>query len=688
MRAMLRPIALLLAAVCMATGAIAGPEPEAAASAASAPATASDLTARILELERLGRARPTDAAAQLERLLDATAPHSLERLELLTVQGLMLTQASQIEAAERPATLLDAWGGEAGATLAPRATAAALLIRARGMARNGNLQRADAMLVDAMALLPADLPARDRYRYVLAQGYIANEAGKLEDAVRSYHVALALADRQEQPWRQAEARTQLAYSYYDAKQFESAQTLVNEALLLAERDHDDVALARGNSMAGIVLDGLGDQPGQRRAFERAIDYARRAGSKVDEVLFLANLSDFYLKNADYRTALDRAERALVLARELHDASSETVALANIGLAQISLHNIEQGKRNVRAAMAIDTRRGSVTGQSGILRELGLYLEKAGDLSGAIEAYHEHRKLATLLLRDDQQKAILSMQAQYDADQRTRALTLLARENEIKAEQLRRRDLQQRLWALLGAASLLALAVVALLVRRVRRANLLLRSSNELLKVQSERDPLTGLANRRHFQTVMRQLAADGKFSGTVYLVDIDHFKHVNDRFGHATGDAVLVEVARRLRETLREEDLIVRWGGEEFLVVVQGLALAQIDTLAKRMLGALDRAPVSAGAQRIPVSASIGYATFPIGPTRLQVAWERAIDLVDTAMYLAKAHGRNRAYGVRLLQACDEATLTELTHSLETAWRDGRVALTLLEGRTPLAVAA
>ena len=77
-----------------------------------------------------------------------------------------------------------------------------------------------------------------------------------------------------------------------------------------------------------------------------------------------------------------------------------------------------------------------------------------------------------------------------------------------------------------------------------------------------------------------------------------------------------------------------------------------------------------------------------MGPASLRVSWERAINLVDTAMYLAKAHGRNRAYGVRLLQARDEAALEEITRSLESAWRDGQVELTLLQGRAALAEAA
>ncbi|MDP3821882.1 MAG: diguanylate cyclase [Burkholderiales bacterium] len=646
-----------------------------------------ETTQRILALESLGRARPTEAAAELEKLRPATAEFSPQRLELLTVRGLMLAVASKPEAAERSAAELEAWSGRPGAALGPEAAAATLLVRARSTARGGNLQQADTMLQQAMNHLPATLSARDRWRFVAAHGYIRNEAGKLEDAVRLNHEALALADRTTELWRRSEARVALAYSYYNAKQVERARALNDEALALATEAADGVALARAHNTQAIVLDGLGDLPGERRSFELAIDHARRAGAKFHEVQYLANLADFFLKNGDYKTALAQAERALPLARELKDSVSETVALANIGLAHISLQHLDLGKRYVREAIAIDERRGSIGGVSDLLRELGVYLEKAGDAAGAVDAYHRHRRLDAGILRDDQQKAILSMQEQYDADGRTRALALLNRESDIQAEQLRRRDLQQRMWWLLAAAFVLSFAVVALLVRRVRQTNRLLSTSNEMLKVQSERDPLTGLANRRHFQAVMRQLAEDGKLSGTVYLIDIDHFKNINDRHGHGAGDAVLVEVARRLRETLREQDLIVRWGGEEFLVVVQTLGAEQVDTLAQRLLAALDQAPVVAGVHHIGVTGSIGFATFPMGPSALRVSWERAINLVDTAMYLAKAHGRNRAYGVRLLQACDEATLEAITRSLESAWREGQVALTLLQGRTPLAAA-
>ncbi len=660
----------------------------ASAPAARAQTTGTDTSARLLALESLGRADPFGAAEALDALLPDTPEHGAQRLELLTVQGLMLAVAAPPDAKEPTAARLEAWGRDPTAVNAPAAAAAALLVRARSVARDGNLQRADLMMREAMAKLPANTPPRDRYRFVVVHGYILDRAGQLEQTVRLNHEAVAIADAQGTVWQQSEARTELAYSYFSAQQLERARSLSLEAIALATQADDAVALGRAHNTAGIVLDGLGDQPGHLRSFEAAIASARRAGAKTDEVRYVSNLADFYLKNGDYKTALANAERALLLAREVKDPSSEMVSLANIGMAHISLLHLALGKRYVREAIAIDEARGSVSGVTETLRELGGYLEKAGDLAGAIAAYHQQRRLATTLLRDDEQKAILAIQAQYDADHRNRALVLLNRENDIKAEQLRRHDLQQRLWWLLLTAFALSFTVVALLHRRVRQTNQLLTHSNELLKVQSERDPLTGLANRRHFQAAMRRLAEDGKLSGTVYLIDIDHFKHINDRHGHGTGDAVLVEVARRLRETLREPDLIVRWGGEEFLIVVQALAPDQVDALAQRMLGVLDRTPIVANAQRIAVTVSIGFATFPIGPGRLRVSWERAINLVDTALYLAKAHGRNRAYGVGLLQAHDEAQLEAITRSLEAAWRDGQVTLTLLQGRAALAVAA
>ncbi len=276
-------------------------------------------------------------------------------------------------------------------------------------------------------------------------------------------------------------------------------------------------------------------------------HARQAGARRAQVLGLANLSDYYLKRGQYDVALKHAQEALPLARAINNGSVESLALTNSGLALVSMRRKDEGLASVRAGLAIDERTGAVSTMSLTYKELGLYLEKAGYLPDAMEAYRAHRKLADEVFQHDQQQAILELQESYDHERRQRDLALLNQENRLKEEQLLGLELQQRLWAAGAAAGVLLLFVVALLHRRVRESNAALVTSNELLKRQSERDPLTGLANRRHFQDAMRRLAADGRLEGTLFLLDIDHFKQINDVHGHAAGDAVLVEVAQRLR---------------------------------------------------------------------------------------------------------------------------------------------
>jgi diguanylate cyclase (GGDEF)-like protein len=229
----------------------------------------------------------------------------------------------------------------------------------------------------------------------------------------------------------------------------------------------------------------------------------------------------------------------------------------------------------------------------------------------------------------------------------------------------------------------------------------LARANQELREASLSDLLTGARNRRFLTTtidadiqqVIRSYAASDPESKRnrdliFYLIDADHFKAINDQYGHDVGDQVLVEFARRVSSAIRHSDVLIRWGGEEFLVVVRALAPEQVDALASRMLFAMAAEPVRHEGRAIRVTGSIGFATFPIEPTQLQVSWERAINLVDTAMYLAKAHGRNRAYGVRLLHARDEVLLDDITKGLEEAWDNGQVALTLLQGPTPMEAAA
>lgn len=160
------------------------------------------------------------------------------------------------------------------------------------------------------------------------------------------------------------------------------------------------------------------------------------------------------------------------------------------------------------------------------------------------------------------------------------------------------------------------------------------------------DPLTGLHNRRFLEQSIGadlELAARGHGDLLVLIADLDHFKSVNDTYGHAAGDAVLVQLARVLLETFRSSDVVVRWGGEEFLVVVRFVARARAGELAEKLRAAVAGHPFALpDGTVLQRTCSIGVAAFPhSGSPAEPLAWERVVDLADAALYEAKRSGRN-----------------------------------------------
>ena len=660
---------LLVVGCCMLLGA--------AGSAMAAPQGAPP--ASLAEVESQLRGQPERALVSLAELLPRLT--AADRVQALLVRGSYQLQTEDRAAVERTAQELDQLGASQ-----PAASATAGLLRARAVARGGPASRADRLLTEALSRLPNTVPDRLRVRFVETQARIKESLGQLDVAVALHQQSVSLADRLGEPWLRADTRGNLAYALMLAKQTQRGLEINREGLAIARQSGDVLAESQSLTVDGIMAGMLGMTDNELQSSQAAIATARRAGAKRQEVLALANLADFYLKREDYATALRLSREALPLAREVKDLSSESVALANAGFATIALGRHEEGKALVKQSLMLEESAGSLTEQLSIQEELGHMLEKVGLLREAWATLSEHRRLADEVFQRQHQQAVLELQEGFDADRRQRELAALQVENGLKEATLDRRDLQQRLWAAGVTAGVLLLALVAVLMRRMRHSNTQLHSSNEQLKVASERDPLTGLANRRHLLAAMERTAsAGGGFQGAMLLIDIDHFKRINDQHGHAAGDAVLVDVARRLRGALREQDLTVRWGGEEFLIVVEGLPQGEVESLAERLLSAIGGTPVDIGSQRLTVTASIGFAVFPIEPARLPLSWERAIDLVDTAMYLAKAHGRNRAYGVRALHEEAGAAATAQPGRLESAWRDGRADLTHLPG--PQAVA-
>lgn len=185
-----------------------------------------------------------------------------------------------------------------------------------------------------------------------------------------------------------------------------------------------------------------------------------------------------------------------------------------------------------------------------------------------------------------------------------------------------------MWLMLIGGVGFILAVLSQLVRQLVDASLT--------------DPLTQVLNRRGLERRLRTLLADRTVAPSrlgVAVIDLDHFKRINDTHGHAAGDDVLVWCARRMGAALRGADILCRAGGEEFVVVVPDADAALTRDVAERLRAAIAQAParVRAGGS-VPVTVSIGVVGADASPT----GFDRALELADAALYTAKQAGRNR----------------------------------------------
>lgn len=235
---------------------------------------------------------------------------------------------------------------------------------------------------------------------------------------------------------------------------------------------------------------------------------------------------------------------------------------------------------------------------------------------------------------------------------------------------------QSWWANLVATVLLAVAIFGIIRYRTQRERLErerleiavsersaeLAAANRELQEACLRDSLTGVRNRRFLETT---ITADASQALRAYrtnspsyshdhrdliffLIDVDHFKEVNDRYGHHAGDRLLIQISDRLSQIVRDSDFLIRWGGEEFLVVCRSSERADAPRMAERILAAIGSTPFDLGSGCIlRKTCSVGWAPFPWPPSsQARISVNEVLRLADHGLYLSKQRGRNQATGV------------------------------------------
>lgn len=364
-----------------------------------------------------------------------------------------------------------------------------------------------------------------------------------------------------------------------------------------------------------------------------------AVSVLPALLMVGLLAWVFLER--YRLELDAAlvERGKSLARQIEQAAEYALFANDTALIRQLIEAIVNNDKDV-ATLQLYDRNGSLIAASGKLRAAQLLPPTT------LVVTNEDNRLVILAPI----RATFASVAPdpWDGEARANAsVPLGALRLEISRARLeaRRQEMMQVTIAVVLAGILLASWISAHIARdileRLDVARQRMREQKEIAEVQARTDALTGLPNRRVFDAALeREIQRALRRGETLALVltDIDRFKAINDRLGHAAGDEVLVDFARTLRAMVREIDLVGRWGGEEFVILMPGTSLAEARLVAERLRDAVATSQTCVAGETLSYTASSGVAVLEPGCLDARSLFMRA----DAALYRAKEMGRNR----------------------------------------------
>jgi diguanylate cyclase (GGDEF)-like protein len=404
---------------------------------------------------------------------------------------------------------------------------------------------------------------------------------------------------------------------------------------------------------GVAEAILGHTAQAREAYEQGIAVARAHGLLVMQADLLANIADSWLADHRYPDAERAALAAQALAHQAGDGDALRIATVNLGFAMAGEGRMKEGLTAIDGVIVEMRAAHAWPDLAGVLDEKSRMLERAGRSGDALAVLREREQIGERMAASEREKTVAVLQEQFNAQQRATQIEGLRRENLVKDREIQQRRVWQMIASGGAALALLLCGFVYRLYRRSQRTQRQLELLNTELEFHSTHDVLTGLLNRRSFRDRMqlraeRMSAAHEALPAECFiLLDIDHFKAINDRHGHGAGDEVLVEVARRLREAVGDRGPVMRWGGEEFLVYVEAQPAAGHARLVRALLEALAGTPVAVeSGEALAITLTAGALSLPARAAGAGASpgWQQALALADHALYKGKQEGRNRAY--------------------------------------------
>jgi diguanylate cyclase (GGDEF)-like protein len=481
--------------------------------------------------------------------------------------------------------------------------------------------------------------------------FLADYAEALRNATDSVRLAERIGDKA----RLGQAHYTVAYIYRDLKELDLAMKYFKEAERYAAQAGDRAQQALALNEIGNLLMGRNDLEGALQCKERALELAKTSG---DDYVMSACLHDLGLvlqEKKQYQEALGYFTEALGLDRKADRPREAAISLINIATIHQQLDQHIEAIRDLNEALPYAEKTALKKETAQILELLAESHSRLGRSQKAYEFLKRAKAIHEEIFTAERAQNIGYLQALYETERKDRENEILKRDVQIKDLELARERSQTNL--LLIAAILVAIVAVALFHsnRLKSRTNEALAKANQAmtsqraaldeanrrLDVLARTDYLTGLPNRLAMaERLVAQTAGEPATCRPFVLVlgDVDDFKTVNDQFGHHMGDIALVKLANKLRESIRADDSVGRWGGEEFLLILPDTDADSGVAVAERIHREITDLAIVCDGQEIRLTMTFGVVacddpTLPI---------EEYLRAADRALYKGKNLGKNR----------------------------------------------
>jgi diguanylate cyclase (GGDEF)-like protein len=583
--------AVVLAPLLVLALAAPGSQPPAASGAAAADVASMDLDEAILHCLQTRGSEPTAAIGLAERLLKRADLDTLQRIKLYSCKGVAAAQTGDHDQA------------------------------------NTSAEAIEAALADAPAL-----DAADQLRAHSQVGRIYYTTGRIYQALQAYERtvdAARAADGDDAVRVQASTLNNIGLihaAYLDSAAI--ADEHFRKAVELQRSIGEPPTMPLTN--LGLSLARQGDHPGALKVLTELAaspaldnDAARR--------LRVASAIAFLDPALDGTARLKALHGLLKQQQDLPDAVGQSSTLAQLAELEVAQGQTGSALGHARQSLELARQYGSPLDTYAALDALAKVHLARGEADQALAQVELKNTMKLDNLRQHRLDMLAGLQSRNMDVSSQRELERLRYEDHIRnLEEQKEQTLRSAV--MLTLLTLLVGSLLFALLQRRRRAQ---------MQDLSERDALTGLANRHAATARLNALAAQpcgGETRNVLFLIDVDHFKQINDTCGHHAGDQVLVEISERLRKVCRPEDLVSRWGGEEFLVACSGLSPLQASAVAARLREAMAHTlHTSLGSRE--VTASLGLAPIPFfdaPDNHASRRWDYALRMADRALYAAK----------------------------------------------------